>query len=184
MGCRCNCFASLRHCAGCCIVIHRILNTRLAPPCTAWSSYTCTTWWTLWNTSCYGLTDGSSLAGNASRRPWLLRLIEMDWNGLNWDCSTINLWPTLGKVLPVHHQMTLIPIKLACILQFLIDFNPAPMQCQILSNFDFVHLFSFGEFPLGLPARTGCNNPSRGRHKNQQSRAAHPYYTISYQTTS
>ena len=74
--------------------------------------------------------------------------------------------------------MTLIPIKLACILQFLIDFNPAPMQCQILSNFDFVHLFSFGEFPLGLPARTGCNNPSRGRHKNQQSRAAHPYYTI------
>ena len=99
------------------------------------------------------------------------------WNGLEWielgllnDQRLTNSWESSSCPSPDDTHTNQIGVHT--------PINPGPMQYQILSNFDFVHLFSFGEFPLGLPARTGCNNPSRGRHKNQQSRAAHPYYTI------
>ena len=114
VGCRCNCFMSLRcnsastvqqcnldrnmlHCK-----LRSILHSGFIPPILVLQ-------W-VWHT-CYGLTDVRARAGNASRRPWLLRLIEMDWNGLNLDCNCPLTISPSGKF---HYVtvMILLPLRL------------------------------------------------------------------------
>ena len=110
--------------------------------------------------TCYRLTDVRARAGNASRRPWLLRLIEMDWNGLNLDWPLTNFRKSSSY--PSHATQTGI-VKLGITWIGIGDYEWVTwhMWCHKLT---FVALTlcieNWWEFPLGLPRSTGATTPS------------------------
>ena len=109
----------------------------------------------MWHT-CYRLTDVRARAGNASRRSWLLRLIEMDWNGLNLDWlpndrreSSIT-WQSWYSC----HSNWDRPIGKS------LNFESTPVMTKVdICDFNFVQR-NWWEFPPGLPRSPGATTPS------------------------
>ena len=121
----------------------------------------CTALWV--RHTCYRLTDVRARAGNASRRPWLLRLIEMDWNGLNLDCPLTKSRESFSWSLRNTHDTQTGGNVTAW--TWIADYESAvATQHMWWHKLTFVALTlcidNWWEFPLGLPRSTGATTPS------------------------